>query len=290
MTIGATRPLRIVISGRAAETDAPTVEDLLGQLRDLVAVLRDVERAVATEDDGEIEWRVTDASRSSPLALEITPFPKRSGLNIDRRFNAVRKHAAKGLAALRESGERPAYFGDHALASAGQLFRRVTNGLAVTEIDFGDGLPALTLTAGTAGAAAANASQALAPQDRPYREIGSVEGYFRSLKRDTRGRPLLFIGERAMGTTVRCIVRGAALQQVERQQIGDVWKPGRRVLVSGLIRYEAPGRIKEVVASDVRLLRERAELPKVKDIIDPDFTGGLSSEEYLEAIRSGERH
>jgi hypothetical protein len=289
MSTSAARPVRIVVSGSAAESDAPTVEDLLGQLHDFVAVLRDVENAVAPDDGGEIEWRVTDAKRSSPLALEITPFPKRFGMNIDRRLHEVREHAARGLAALGAGGERPAHFGDHALASAGRLFKRVTNGLAVTEFCFGGDLPAVTLTSETARAAAANVSRALTPRDRPYREIGSIEGYFSSLKRDKRGRPFLFIRARATREPVRCLVRGAALQEVERRQVGEMWKPGRRMLVSGLIRYDGAGRVEEVVASELRLLRERAELPQVEDIIDPDFTGGQTSEDYLEAIRGGER-
>ncbi len=289
MSITTTRPLQLVVSGKAAENDAPTVEDLLGQLRDFVMVLHDVERAIASDNGGEIEWRVTNARRNSPLALEITPFPKHFGMNIDRRAIEVREHTARGLAILRQTGERPTYFSDDALASASRLFTRVTNGLATTEIDFGEGLPPVALTSETARLAAANVARALGPAERPYRELGSVEGYFNSLKRDRRDRPLLYIRARATGETVRCVVRGAALREVERHQIGDVWKPGRRMLVTGVIRFKEPGRIEEIVASDVRLLRDRSKQPRVEDIIDRDFTAGLSSEAYLEAIRGGDR-
>ena len=289
MSITTTRPLQLVVSGSAADNDAPTVEDLLGQLQDFVTVLHDVERAIARENEGEIEWRVTNARRSSPLALEITPFPKSFGMNIDRMAAEVRGHTARGLATLRQTGERPTYFSDDALASAIRLFQRVTNGLATTRIDFGEGLPPVDLTSETARLATVSISRALGPAQRPYHEIGSVEGYFGSLKRDKRDRPLLYIRARATGETVRCIVRGAALREVERHQIGDMWKPGRRIVVIGLIHFKGPGRIEEVIATDVRLLRDRSELPKVDDIVDRDFTGGLSSEAYLEELRGGER-
>jgi hypothetical protein len=38
-------------------------------------------------------------------------------------------------------------------------------------------------------------------------------------------------------------------------------------------------------ATQVRFLRSRSELPDVDDIIDPNFTGGMRSEDYLDKLR-----
>ena len=46
--------------------DAPTVEDLLGQIETWIGVLRNVEEAVAEGGRPELVWRVTDA-RKTPL-------------------------------------------------------------------------------------------------------------------------------------------------------------------------------------------------------------------------------
>lgn len=283
----APRPIRFVVSASDVETDAPTVADLLGQLQDVVGLLQDVEMAIAQDGDAEIEWRVTDARRSSPLAIEISPFPIRHGMNIDGRVREVREHAARGMLALAEKGERPTYFGDATLKRAERIFERVTNGLAMTAVEFGDGLPPLALTAETARTAARNTARAQKPEDRPYREIGSVEGFFNAVERDGYGRPLLQLRVRMTGDVVKCIVRGAALDQVAQRQIGEVWRPRQRLLVSGTIYYKALGRVSQIEADDLMLLRSGPDLPQVDDIIDPNFTGGMRTEDYLEEVRGG---
>src|SRR5689334_7587049 len=72
-------PIRLTIRAQNAETDAPTVEDLLAQIGDWNSILRGVEEAIAEDGASEIEWRVTGASKNSPLSFELTPFPRRHG-------------------------------------------------------------------------------------------------------------------------------------------------------------------------------------------------------------------
>ena len=73
-------PIRFTIRAQNAETDAPTVEDLLAQIGDWNSILRGVEQALAEDGASEIEWRVTGASKNSPLAFELTAFPRRHGM------------------------------------------------------------------------------------------------------------------------------------------------------------------------------------------------------------------
>jgi hypothetical protein len=68
-------PIRFTIRAQNAETDAPTVDDLLAQIGDWNSILRGVEEAIAEDGASEIEWRVTGASKNSPLSLELTAFP-----------------------------------------------------------------------------------------------------------------------------------------------------------------------------------------------------------------------
>ncbi len=284
----AQRPIRFVISARDAKTDAPTVADLLGQLEDIIGLLEEVEQGVEEGGGIEIEWRVTDARRGSPLVFEITPFPKRYGMNIDARSQGVREYVAHWLTTLLETGERPTYFADATLKRAERIFARVTDALATTRVDFGDDLPPLALTADTARTGERNAARAQKPEDRPYREIGSVEGYFNAVERDGYGRALLHLRVRMTGDVVKCIVRGAALERVAQRQIGEVWQRRQRLLVSGMVHYKALGRVSQIEADDLQLLRSGADLPQVEDIVDPDFTGGLRTEDYLEEVRGGD--
>jgi hypothetical protein len=282
-----TDPIRFTIRGHSAETDAPTVEDLVAQIEDWFSILRGVEEALAEDSAREIEWRVTGASMNSPLAFELTAFPRRHGMNIERRAREVKQQVAAGLSVLRSKAERPSYFTEPVLERTARLFERVMNGLSLTKIEFGDHLPEIEINPTSARAAATNISSVRKPKEKPYREIGSVEGTLQRVERDGYGRPLLFVKLRVDGEIVKCVARDSARAEVEGHEIADIWKD-RRVRVFGTIYYRALGRITQIEADAVQFLRPKGELPRPGDIVDETFTGGLKSEEYLERLRNGD--
>jgi hypothetical protein len=263
------------------------VEDLLAQVGDCFSVLRAAEEAIAEDGTREIEWRVTDAKKGSPLAFELSPFARRHGVNIEHRVRQVKEETSAGLALLRAKAERPSYFTDPVLDKAEKLFERVTNGLSLTRIEFGDNLPTIEITPADAGLTAAHIAAVRRPKEKPYREIGSLEGTLQRVERDGYGRPLLYLKIRVDGETAKCIAHGDAQSEVERHEIADVWR-NRRIRVFGTIHYRALGRITQIECDAVQFLRPRDELPRPGEIIDRNFTGGLRSEEYLERLRSGE--
>ncbi len=279
-------PIRFTIRAQNAETDAPTVDDLLAQIGDWNSILRGVEEAVAEDGASEIEWRVTGASKNSPLSFELTAFPRRHGMNIERRTKQVKEGISAGLSVLRSKPERPSYFTEQVLEKAERLFERVTNGLSLTRIEFGDGLPPIEITPREAKLAAKNITAVRKPKEKPYQEIGSLEGYLQRVERDGYGRPLLWVKLRVSGETVKCIAKGDAQTEVEHHEIADIWK-NKRVRVFGAIHYKALGQIMQVEADAVQFLRPRDELPRAGEIVDENFTGGLKSEEYLERLRNG---
>lgn len=280
------RKFVIKIEGSASDTDAPTVNDLLNQLRDTSELIDLVEQTVAADGQSAIEWRVTHASKNSPLAFTLEAFPRQFAVNIDTRAEIVATHVVRGLDVLRSTTERPRYFTDEALIRAERLFERITNGLAKTQITT-DNFPPIELTPTTAREAARHTHALLRPEFKPYRELGSVEGYFESVSRDGYGRRILHLKHRLSGDDVKCVVSGDAEREIGIREIGEVWKKSR-ITVSGIIHYKAPGRISSVEANSVRFLKESQELADISDIIDPDFTGGLRSEDYLEKLRNGE--
>lgn len=275
------------ISGRGAETDAPTADDWLDQIRDYLDILHGVEEAIAEDGQNAIDWRVVNATKSSPLCIQLQAFPRQYAVNVDRRANAVMHRTAAGLHELGRSPERPLFFTDQVLAKAEKTFARVTNGLDLSEIDFGSGLPALVITPSTARGSAKNAQLALKPVDRPYKELGAVEGFVTSVERDGYGHRILWIKHRLSGNQVKCLLFGAALTTIEQQEIGEVFR-GRRLLVMGTVHYKAVDHISQIQATDVKFFPPKSDLPSVDDILDEDFTGGLSSEAYLENLRNGQ--
>lgn len=281
------RTIKLTIRGRGADTDAPTVDDLLDQVRDYFDIIESVEGAVAGDAGTAIEWRVVSATTNSPLAIEAAAFPRTFATNIDRRAELTIRNTAVGLAALQSGASRPAYFTDAALAKAQKFFERVSNGLDLTVVDHGPGLPQVTITPPEARAATINIKSVLAPVAKPYKELGSVEGYIKSVESYAWRHPILRIQHRLSGDEVKCFVRGEALQQVRSLEVKEVWNR-RRVLVFGTVFYKSVGRIERVDVTQVRFLRERRDLPKVEDILDTDFTHGLRTEDYLERLRNGD--
>lgn len=267
-------------------SEAPTVDDLLDQVRDYFEILKGVEEAVAEDGSHAIEWRVINASANTPISIEAAAFPREYGVNVDQRAEVVTRQTAYGLRQLQTTGERPTHFTNKVLVRAEKLFERITNGLEQTTVDHGPDLPAIDLTPGVARIAAANARHILMPQNKPYKEQGSVEGYAQSIERDGWGRPLLWIRHRLTGESVKCLVSGGAITELENRQIRDVWR-NRRIQVYGILHYRGLGQLAQIEAISIRFLRDRRELPDVDDILDENFTGGLSSEEYLTRLRDG---
>lgn len=283
-------PVRITIKNTVVgEVDAPTVEDLLSQIQDLVDVLRSVEVAIAENGNTEIDWRVTEASSNSPIRLEITPFPRQHAMSIDRRAGEVAKFTVQGLRSLTERADRPTYFNDATVDRAERVFQRLTNGLEATVVDFSeyidDGEVSLDNT--LAVRAMRNVEVLKGPGEAPYIEISSMEGQIRNVERDKRGRAIAWLINRIDKDDVKCFARGRAQTTLERMEVGEVWR-GVRVRVSGELKYKGLGRIEVINADYIEILDPDSELPSYEDIVDPDFTGGVETVEYLEKLRNGE--
>ena len=280
------RSVTFKISGRGAEDDAPSAEDFLRQFSDLVDILEGVEQAVAGGTKGDIEWRITSASRNSPLEIVVTPYSKEFGVSIDDRVGVVTTAIASGLQAIDSGATQPPYFSEPVLGKLERMARRTLDGLAATNIDFGPDLPALQMSRASALRISQNLKSILSPNEKPYEEIGSIEGFFSGVERDGYGRPVLYLKHRLSGDKIKCLVSESAISEVGEERIATVYDR-RRILVTGRIKYKSLGNIREVVADHVQVIQKKEGLPSIEDIQDPNLTGGMLSEEYLERLRDG---
>jgi hypothetical protein len=280
------RVIKLRISGRGAETDAPTVEDMLDQIRDYVDILRGVEEAVAGNPTSALDWRMIDAHHNSPLEFDIQAFPRQFATNIDQRVDIVTTETARGFAILQSRPERPPHFTNNVMGKARRIFVRVTNGLGLSEVDFGPELPKVKITPNIGRSAARNVDLVLDRPDKPHQEVGSIEGYLQAVARGAYSRRVVYVIERITGEEVRCLITDAAVAELETREIRDIWRYPR-VEVQGRIHFAGLGKIDHIEAERVRFLRYRSDLPQIDDVIDPDFTGGLRTEEYLERLRDG---
>lgn len=280
-------PIKITIQGKTSlGVDAPTVEDLLSQIQDFVAVLRGVEEAVADGHGEEIEWRITDVTKNSPLTFEVTPFPKRHAMNVDNRAQEVVAATATGINALMRGEGRPLYFSDTLIGKVEKVVDRVANGLAETTIDLSAyrGVPQINVTKASAPSALNNLHQFRSPEPISYRELGSVEGFITKVELDGYHRPIVWLRHRIDGQMVKCVSKDRGLDSIGHYEVAEVLK-GLRVQVFGTINYKDLEKIASIEVDGVHVFGEDSELPDIADIVAPGFTTGIEAVEYLRRLR-----
>lgn len=266
--------------------DAPTVEDLLAQIQDLIGVLKSVEEAVADDGKREIVWKVTDVTRNSPLRFEITPFPKTFAMNINSRAERVVRTTAIGLRSLASGGERPEYFTDEIVARAEKVYERVTNGLAATAVDFSNypDAPPVEITKETVKTAIAAIHTFRAPTPVPHRELGSVEGTISRVELDGHQRPVVWLRARLDGSAVKCIASDRSLDRIGHYEVAEILR-GMRVAIYGVVNYRDLEEISSIEVDGIHVFADDSDLPGFERIVSPNFTRGVESCEYLEAVR-----
>ena len=282
-------PIKISVKGTDTEgegIDAPTVEDLLSQVQDFVSILHGVERAVAEDGKEHLVWRVTDATRNSPITFEVTPFPRTHGMNIDLRAAKVVGAAANGLAQIAECADRPLHFTDDVVKRAEQLNLRVSNGLSETRIDFSNYVATcqLEMTPSAAVRTISHIAELKEPEPIKHRELGSIEGFITRVELDGFNRPIVWIRSRLDNQSVKCVSDKHGLDRIGHFEVAEVLR-GLRVRVIGLIRFRDIERIELIEVESVQVFEPDQKLPDGDSIVSPDFTSGIEAAAYLETVR-----
>jgi hypothetical protein len=291
------RVVRIVVRGKAADGDRPTVADLIGQVQDFLKLLQELEHSLHPDgDEPEIVWRVARAEMNSPLTMDFVGEAKRHGYSVDERVIQTKSVLIGGVRELSEHSERPPYFTDEALATTGRIFHRVTNGLSQTDIVDPKTDQAAPIRSEVAARAERHVGGLLFgaagswPTDRKPakgREAGSIEGMLVKVDR-WYGHPAFWVRDRLTGLDILCLASEAlAAQWGEEARLREVWS-GKRLVVLGMIEHQPSGQIRLLRADDVYELPQADRLPKLEEILDPDFTGGIPPVAYLETLRGAE--
>ena len=283
------QPIKISVKGTDAEgegIDAPTVEDLLSQVQDFVSILRGVEKAVAEDGKEHLVWRVTDATRNSPITFEVTPFPRTHGMNIDVRAATVVDAAAKGLAQITKRADRPLYFTDDVVSKAEQLNIRVSNGLSETKIDCSNYGTAcqVDVTPDVAVKTISHIAEFKTPAPIKHRELGSIEGFITRVELDRFNRPVVWIRSRLDNQSIKCISGEHGLDRIGHFEVAEVLS-GLRVRVIGLIHYKDVEHVERIEVESVQVYEPDHKLPDSDSIVSPNFTSGVESSAYLETVR-----
>ena len=281
-----TKPITIAIkAAKGIGTDAPTADDFLGQVRDFLDVLRGVEKALASDGENELIWRVTNAQMNSPISVELTPFARDSGIFVDARAEQVERATMEGFVAVSAGDPSPRYFNNDVMAKVHRMHGRVRDGLDDTVFSFDKTISKSPIIIDRASARKIEAARqmTISTAPIPYRELGSIEGFVSKADPDGMGRAILRFKSRLDGAEIKAFATGDAYRQIESLKLSDVWQ-GARVRVYGTIHYRSPGMVDKLIASAIEVL-DQGRLPGPDEITDETFTSGVASEAYLEELR-----
>lgn len=284
-----TTTVEISIAGRG-EADAPLLSDLIEQLQDYFAMISAVAETVTGDAVNRFDWQVVGLSKNSPARVIVEAIPLTGHADGPEIAAKARDLTNDGLRELIATNRRPVYFNDNVIDATDRFLKRITRGLAATTVGTGE-REQIDLTIGTAAAIEGLRNLAFvreAEPVHPYRELGSFEGYIQNVGADGYGRPYVIIKSRLTSADVKCILTGSALDQLQDEPVANVVWRNRRVLAVGILKYRSVGKISQADISDLEFADPLERLPTFEDVIDRNFTGGLSSEAYLERLRDAQ--
>lgn len=116
-------------------------------------------------------------------------------------------------------------------------------------------------------------------------ELGSIKGTIVALGKHY-GKPAMKIQASRLGKQVWCCLSDEQHSKWESEITAYYAWNGLSVRIHGEIMYGENGKVQKIVNGRLEMLSESNVT--LEDIIDPDFTGGLSPREYLDRLHAGD--
>jgi hypothetical protein len=247
-------------------------------------ILRELDSAISGKGGGMVNWYVADLSKNGTLTLEVESQLKEPPKGKQKRqirdtSSAVATSFIAGFENIEVHGISPPFLSEYGLEKLQDmmlllLHKNGAKGFITTYVDDRRSVAVTQKSAKTL--------RDLLPTKRT--EEASVEGTLETIS--VHGGKKVIIYESLTHKGVTCNFPKSA-------GIAEITFPlGRKVVVSGLVSLNVknePIKVQVHDVSDVRVLGSGKTLPTTEQLTgsDPDFTGGLSTDEYLERIRRG---
>jgi hypothetical protein len=277
------KPKKITVEASPDHPDILDIRDAMQQVMDYFDLLTD-------RGQSDIVWNLVFASTNSPFTAEGEP--------VDLRTNApaygqVRAHVAvidRGLARLQNGFPLDADFPAEKREVAKRILKRNLNGIGRTVVELDDNVVYEINPLQAERSLAAINGEDDAEYDYLFRtfsrkEYGSIEGRIVDLGTDY-DEPSIKLKEHRTGREIQCRISEEARDEIESSlTAGDVWKH-RRARVRGIINYDPNGKIVRVFDGRIAFINYKNS--RIRDIHDPDFTGGLPAYQYIDRLRENE--
>lgn len=260
--------LRLTIRGQPGQI---SINSFITVIKESLAILRELDRAVSHEQLGTLRWVVSDLGLGSTY-VEAESRVIRGDEDFGPR---VHQYFVNGVSQVEREAITPALFSVDSIKNIRKIVR-----------SFGkDGVDSLLISLPEV-----NKETSLTHESEKnlqalvgvhHKSSGAVEGRLElvSLHRPYRRFNVYHaITQRA----IKCNLP----EYLEEQVIKSL---GRRVIASGTVSYNIKGEPLSVQVDNLRTLRKEEDLPSIEDILGmaPDFTDDLSTEDFLETLRNG---
>ncbi len=267
--------MRFEIVGESGGVSLPTYSTTTFKLLQL---LREIDSAISGKSGGMVSWYVVDLKKNGTLALEIESRlkkpPKRRRVQIRDTAPAVSQSLVTGFENMEIRGISPPYLSEFGLAKLqgmmGLLQKNGARGFIATAVEEHRAVSVTEKSARTL-------AELLPPRRE---ERASVEGALETISIHGKKRFIVYDSITRKGVT--CIL---GEEEDRLQEVTAVL--GRKVIVSGVVHYNIKNEPVRIAVERLRVLPPDKTIPTAKQLTgsDPNFTGEMTTEEYIRSIR-----
>ena len=264
--------IQVGASGKPLNADA-----FLAIFHNTIAALKAIDRGFSAYGAETIEWEVIGAGSNSPIFATIRGQDTTS--ENGRQSREVAGAFVKGLEQLSREKTCPAGFAQDSLKHVEKIvaesrLHRLTPVYSTSNLE-------VRITRAVA-VNANRARRALEMRKSRLVEYGTIEGRLRDLS-ESHSRDKLGVVNKITGEVTQCYLRNEELEPMVLQG----WK--HRVAVTGEITIDRQSGLPvKVMVDEIRILRDRGELPQIEDLHGIDITNGVEPSEYVRRLRDAE--
>jgi hypothetical protein len=259
--------LRLVVEG---DLGSITVKAFEIAVRSYLRMLREYDVALSEERNGSLDWVIT-AIHGGSAVIELESRSRFEEKNIGPD---VAQQFVRGWRQIEQQGTTPPYLSPSVMEQTRRMLKLIgregTTGYLVSDLS-----EEVEITSKSS----VNIDRLLRERDH---SIGSVEGRIETVS--IHGRPRFILYHSRTQHAILCSVPKERLAELAPTAI-----LGSRVVVFGMLHSNALGEVLRIDVERVRRLRRESELPTIESLSgsDPDFTGDLTTAEYIRGIRRG---
>ncbi|UUN28585.1 hypothetical protein [Streptomyces sp. FIT100] len=268
---GAALEVRITPSHQRLDLQAYT--SILSEVR---KSLEEVDRIAIPARTPRMQWAIKDMSMRQDVRILLVPkvIPNKRAIST---LSVPTEGLVSGVRSLSRVAEIPAYFTDATVHRVEQIGKHVRSG-DVDRVSVAS-MRIPTEAAVVDQATTINAARAIEPVKKSF---SSVTGVLEVLEHRTGRSPRAFLRVDGSKHGVRVEAR-----EDQSSLLREAW--GERVLAEGLLKRNILGQPVSLVLDTIENAPDRGNALSPWELlgVDPDFTEGLSTEEYIRRVRRG---